>query len=257
MTSALGCARALSIASLLLPPIALAQGIDGPALYRQGVEAFQAGDAARARVLFRAAFASLGPGHALIAPTLYNLARSTQELGRACDAQEDFEEYLTVATSRADEASRVVKAHAGLDDVRAACIAATAAPSGAMPQEPGDGVARRGVEPVRAGEGWMTIAGWTAVGLGVAAAGAGAAFHVAAFDAHSEGEGLQTDDDPARERLNSRIDTDETLAITGYALGGTLLAAGALVLLWPDEGEGSSRMAVTFGPESLTLQGAW
>lgn len=105
---------------------------------------------------------------------------------------------------------------------------------------------------------WRPVAGWTALGLGVAAAAAGAAFHAAAFDAQARGGDLKVDDDEGRAALNGEIDSNETLAITGYAVGGALVFAGATLLFWPDAAEGTSaHLGLSVEASVLSLRGGW
>lgn len=99
---------------------------------------------------------------------------------------------------------------------------------------------------------WRPVAGYTALGLGVAAVAVGVVFHLDAADAHAEGDSLKSDDPDRRDELNDRIGQGETLAFVGYGVGAALIAGGAAPLWWPAE-DG----AVALGPGSAWVQGRW
>ncbi len=75
------------------------------------------------------------------------------------------------------------------------------------------------------------ILGWSAVGLGVAALGTGAALSISSISlSHATGQSASQVLVLSRD---ARISTLNTGAIVGYAGGGVALAAGVLTLLWP------------------------
>jgi len=81
---------------------------------------------------------------------------------------------------------------------------------------------------------WRRPTGWTAVGLGAVGLGLGTYFAVDGSDAAAQTRGLRPRDARAFERLSDQVDRDNLGAAISYSIGGTLLLAGAMILLWPD-----------------------
>jgi hypothetical protein len=73
--------------------------------------------------------------------------------------------------------------------------------------------------------------GWTAIGLGVAGLGVGAALSVLAVQ-QSNG-GSAADSEQAASARNSRVSAYNTGAAVSYVAGGAVLAGGVLAILWP------------------------
>lgn len=101
---------------------------------------------------------------------------------------------------------------------------------------------------------WKPIAGWSLVGAGVAGLVVGAVFHAQASSTHDEGSALGPGRDDERAALQSDLDSQQTLMWTGYGLGAALGAAGAALLLWPDD---DASVALAPGPGGLAAWGRW
>ena len=91
---------------------------------------------------------------------------------------------------------------------------------------------RRAGDAGRSGPRWRHIAGWSVLGVGTAAVASGLAMTLRAT---GERDGVDHET-PGLERgaVNQRIDRYNVAAVALYSTGGAAMAAGLLLLLWPD-----------------------
>ena len=82
---------------------------------------------------------------------------------------------------------------------------------------------------------WTTSVGWSLMGGGAAGLLLGTLFLGQALNTTDEAASLGPGDTDRRHDLESEIDRQNAAYIVSYAIGGTLLAAGAVLLLWPDD----------------------
>ena len=116
------------------------------------------------------------------------------------------------------------------------------------------GVVRREISP------WA----WVTTGVGGALIVTGAVAHAMNVVDHGRLEDMKSAD-PDRGDLESRVDLEGALAISGYVLGGLATGAGLAWILWPapavDGGDGADearlRIVPFFGPGGLGVAGSW
>jgi len=87
--------------------------------------------------------------------------------------------------------------------------------------------------------------GWTAVGVGVAALGVGAALSVLAVQAGNASSAATSQQ--AASSSNGRVSAYNTGAAAGYVAGGALVTGGALMLLWPKGPQVSAAVSASGG----------
>ncbi len=102
--------------------------------------------------------------------------------------------------------------------------------------------------------GWRPVVAWSAVGLGVAAAGLGVWAHLDATSKQDEGAALGKGRQDEADALNADIERDGVLAAVGYGAGVALLATGVTLLLLP---EGDGTVALGVSPQGVSLGGLW
>lgn len=106
--------------------------------------------------------------------------------------------------------------------------------------------------------GWRPIAGWSAVGVGVALVGMGVAFNVAANDTVDEAATLRRGDEAEHATLGDDLDQQKALMYVGYGLGAALVAGGVAVLLWPEGDAGEAPAAsLSVGPGAVFVGGVF
>lgn len=111
---------------------------------------------------------------------------------------------------------------------------ATRTPVERTPAERTPVVRDRVPEPRGRGMSAMEIAGWSALGGGLAVAGAGGYFTWAAMDKADQANGLEASDpdyDARFDSLKSDVELNSTLSIVFYAVGGAAAATGATLLV--------------------------
>ena len=98
-------------------------------------------------------------------------------------------------------------------------------------EDPAAPLAAADSPPAASPSGLRRALGWTAVGLGVAALGAGAALSVSSLQASQSA--APNESQQAASATNSRITAYDAGAVACYVTGGALLAGGVLALWWP------------------------
>lgn len=121
-----------------------------------------------------------------------------------------------------------------------------------VPVESADASAHVEEAPPEAPTPWRPALGWTFAGIGLAATGVGAFFHAAAAETAEEGDALGPGRQARASELNDELERQEAWTVTGYAVGGALLAAGVTLLLWP-EGEADGAPSVRISPTATGL----
>lgn len=196
--------------------------------YREGVAHFKAGRFAEALERFDVAY-KLDPRPVL----LFNLARVHEEMGHAEAAIEHFELYLAREPQAEDRADierriRVMSAIVAQRDARREAppeVAPPSAPAPAGPPPLAEDTKLAAVAPV--GRSTLPIWGWSAVGVGLAAAGVGVYYGLEADAA--EGEHARAVTAAQKRRTASRAEDAATRANFAFITAGVLSAAGVLV----------------------------
>ena len=106
-------------------------------------------------------------------------------------------------------------------------------------------------EPKPKGTSALTIAGWSALGLGVAGLGVGGLYTLEVNDIAADSEGKR---DAERDQAKSDFESAQNLAVIGYVAGGVLVAAGVVLLLIPDADEAPVTLAPTPDGAVLTVR---
>ncbi len=105
---------------------------------------------------------------------------------------------------------------------------------------------------------WRPIAGWSAVGVGVALVGLGVAFNVAANGTVDDAGALRLGDEAEHGALSDDLDQQRALMYVGYGLGAALVAGGMAVLLWPEDDAGAAPAAsLSVGPTGVLVGGVF
>jgi tetratricopeptide (TPR) repeat protein len=146
-----------------------------------------------------------------------------------------------------DEATRTVELAADhsteLDVVLQAARPAPVGPAG---------VAQRAAPQVPGAAKWRATAGWIGVGVGAAALGTGALFHLQALDTEDRGRALGPGRPDAASRLQQDLDRQQTAMWVGYGVGVALVGAGLYLLLNNDDSRGPGTPGGAAGPFSVT-----
>ena len=130
----------------------------------------------------------------------------------------------------------------------------SAAPSAAPPAETKNAVSESSTPPPRGS--WRPIAGWSAVGLGVASFASGLYFQSQALEKIDDGDALPPGQRDATDQLNDDIETAESFMLVSYGVGALLVGAGVTLLLWPDEQE-QTTASIGIGPQRIVLGVTW
>ena len=212
------------------PPMAAQRYEIGVRLYTDGRYA----DAARE---FRVA-QELMPDSPQLA---FNIARCLERSGEVQSAYDAYGRYLELETDPAERAE-VERVRAGLRRTLAERRAEQAAKPVAEPLG--------AVAPVEGGD-WRPMAGWTALGVGVAGLVVGAVFHSAAAETADAGAALGPGRQDTADSLQSDLETEQALMFVGYGVGAALVATGAAILAWPTDGD------VALGPTGRGAAVRW
>ncbi len=232
-------------------------------LYAEGVGLFKAGKFEEAAERFQQAY-NIDPSPIL----LYNLARAAEELGRAKAAVGHYKAYIT----RFPEAPDRTEVERRIRTLEAVLKATQVKPEPKPEPEPEpkpepEPEPKPDPEPEPAGGlSAMQVGGWTGVGLGVLAVGAGTIFYAQTFG-HADDYNTAREDLAAarsgadREDAATRKDDAEeahssagTLAYVFWGVGLAAAAGGATLLLL-DEGDTSATLLPT--PGGLGLVGTF
>ncbi len=260
-------ATVLLTLALALPGRADAQVEAAEDAYSQGVEAFNAGESAKAIALFRRALIGLGEANPLFTSTLYNLGRTALALQKtapdavqACEGAAWFGQFLERA-DRGDARLQgaIADAHAGQAALSRLCAGQRAVEVAPAPPPAQTTTEARSPDHVLA---------WSLTGGAVAVLGAGVAFNLLARGSLEERDATYkrfqaatNDADAARYEAETRGHEDDasTRATVSYVLLGTGAAlAGAATWAWLRE-PSEPTVAVGLGPAgaAFSVGGRW
>ena len=257
------CAAAFACAAIALPDrVALAQPTDGesraiapesqplePAeqarlLYRQAESKYAAGDVEGALELMEQSYALSGR-----AELLFNLGQLNRELGRCRPALDRYRQYLEQAPAgrRREDAAH------GVAELGALCPEPPTAVGPAPPPPPPPAPSPPPPEPDRPY--WTTprIAGWVAIGMGVAAGVGALAFGLAVIDTQSEVDAMNHSTQPVDgARYNAVLDDGSRYQTWEIGLGVTgagLLTGGVLLLVFGAPAKPSTTSSLSLAVE--------
>lgn len=192
-------------------------------LSAEGVEAYRAGDHARALVLFGEAY-RLDPAPNL----LFNMARAYEKMGNDSQAHVHYGRFLAspeISDPAAARARSLLVATMERLDVAAALVAAAPPPIISATEGSLGGASVTTMS--------YRIPGWTAIGTGVALVSVGVACAVFAF---GSADAFHATDDAVEKA--SHQESAESFALAAdvtFGLGGISAAVGTLLLLFVDD----------------------
>jgi len=107
------------------------------------------------------------------------------------------------------------------------------------------------------GVGWRRVVGWSAIGVGAAGLVVGAAYGASAQDAKDEAAGLEARDWRRHDELSADYEAARPIAWLGLVGGAVFTAAGATLLLWPEDGVAQARIELSPTPGGGTAVYRW